>query len=179
MRQNDIIIKNLLSPPLGHRDRPGIICGFLGSAPDFARKFFRATQRSSDPTTTADYSSSRDPIPQIHPGDPPPKRSRPPYRCSRTDILLMSGCWDTRYCWGRRYDDSGSRQTAAEGGSFAIVGTYVMTSIRNLCLYRTYDLYVKPHMNSFTKTIYFWYMLLNVYTILFLKPHIFNIYGNI
>ena len=155
MRQNDIF-KNFNLP----RWATPIIYGFLllGSAGDFAMKFLRATQRSSDPTRTAD--PRRDPIPQIQPGippaggpwDPPPNRSRP-YRCSRTDIL-MSGCCDTRYCWDR-YDNSGSRQAAAEEGSFAGVGTYVMTSIRKLCLYRIYDLCVKPQMCSFTKNVYF------------------------
>ena len=153
MRQNDIF-KNFKLP----RWATPIICVFLlGSAGDFAMKFLRATQRSSDPTT-ADPMGSQEGFhptnPTGDPWDPPPKRSRP-YRCSRTDIL-MSGCWDTRY-WDR-YDNSGSRQTAAEGGPFASVGIYVLTSIRNLCLYRTYNLYVKPHMYSFTKTVYFWDM---------------------
>ena len=103
-------------------------------------------QEGSHPTNP-----TGDPIPQI----PPPKRSRP-YRCSRTTDILMSGCW--RY-WDRYDNNSGSRQTAAEGGSFASVDTYVMMSIRNLCLYRMYNLYVKPHMYSFTKNVYFWHMI--------------------
>ena len=64
MRQNDIF-KNFNLP----RWATPIICGFLlGSAGDFAMKFLRATQRSSDPTT-ADP-SRRDPIPQIQRGIP-------------------------------------------------------------------------------------------------------------
>ena len=89
--------------------------------------------------------------------DPPPKQSRP-YRCSRvldrerSDVRMLQ--YRTLYCWDR-YDNSGSRQTAAERGSFASLGTYVMSSIRNSCLDRIYDLYVKPHMYSFTKTYIF------------------------
>ena len=64
MRQNDIF-KNFNLP----RWATPIICGLLlGSAGDFAMKFLRATQRSSDPTT-ADP-SRRDPIPQIQRGIP-------------------------------------------------------------------------------------------------------------
>ena len=129
-------------------------------------KFLPATQRSSgDPLRLLipGQEGSHPTNPTGDPRDPwdsPSKRSRP-YRCSAVERPLMSGCCDTRdtrYSWDR-YDNSGSRQTAAEGGSFANVDTYVMTSIRNLCLYRMYILYVKPHMYSFTKNVYFWYML--------------------
>ena len=181
MRQNDIF--KIFNLP---RWATPIICGFLlGSAagiPGLCDEIFAGDPAQQQwPSTTAD--PRRDPIPQIQrgiPGIPGIHHQSEVDRTGAVERPLMSGCCDTRYCWDR-YDNSGtgSRQTAAEGGSFASFGTYVMTSIRNLCLYRTYDLYVKPHMNSFTKTIYFWYMLLNVYTILFLKPHIFNIYGNI
>ena len=146
----------MLSPPLGHRDRPGSSAdswdrpGGTLRGNFFGRPSAAVTLRLL--ITAAGIPSHKST------GDPPPKRSRPPYRCSRTDILLMSGCWDIRYCWGRRYDNSGSRQTAAEGGPFASVGIYNMTSIRNLCLYRTDNLYVKPNIYSFTKNVYFRYM---------------------
>ena len=101
MRQNDI------SKLFNHsRWATPIICGLLlGSAGDFAMKFLRATQRSSDPTTTAD--PRRDPIPQIQRGIPGIQHQREvdhtgAVRC-RTDIL-MSGCCDTRY-WDR-YDNN-------------------------------------------------------------------------
>ena len=143
MRQNDIF-KNFNLP----RWATPIICGFLGSAGGLCEEIFAgdpAQQWPYDNNTTAD--SGRDPIPQIHGGSTSKKPSRPYRRCSRTDIL--SGCWDTRRYWDR-CDHS--------GGPFASVRIYVMMSIRNLCLYRTYNLYVKPHIFSFTKTVYFWYM---------------------
>ena len=114
-------------------------------------KILRATQRSSDPTTTAD--PKRDPIPQIRRGDPwdlPPKRSRPYRRSSiyrRTDILLM----DVRML----------------RGPFASVGIYVMTSIRNLCLYSINNLCVKPHMYSLTKRIFLVHAIKSIYATIF------------
>ena len=114
MRQNDIF-KNFNHP----RWATSIICGFLlGSAGDFAMKFLPATQRSSgDPLRLLipGQEGSHPTNPTGDPRDPwdsPSKRSRP-YRCSAVERPLMSGCCDTRYSWDR-YDNSGSRQTAAE-----------------------------------------------------------------
>ena len=153
MRQNDIFKKFSLP-----RWATPIICGLpLGSAGDFAMTFLRATQRSSDPTTA---DPRRDPIPQIELGIPGTHHQSEVDRTGAVERI--SWCpdvaipLDTRY-WDR-YDNSGSRQTVAEGRSFASVGTYVMTSIRNLCLDRISNLYVKPYMYSFTKSVYFWYM---------------------
>ena len=51
------------------------------------------------------------------------------------------------------------RQQQRRKGYLPVLVPYVMTSIRKLCVHRIYDLCVKPHMYSFTKNVYFWYML--------------------
>ena len=103
-----------------------------------------------------------------------------PYRCSIVERppdvrpLRYPGYWD-------RYDNSGSRQTdrLTDRGRVICQSWYIRYDVYTQCMFIPYIICTSNRICIVLQKTYIFGTCFNVYTVLLLKPHIFNIYGNI
>ena len=152
MRQNDIFKKFNLP-----RWATPIICGLLllGSAGDFAMKFFEGEPAQQWPYYDYCWSQQQEgsrgiPSHKSNGGSLGSTTKARPYRCSsKTSDTLY---WD-------RHDNSGSRQTAAEGGSLPVL-VHTLWRLYAIYVYTVYMTYTSNRICIvLQKNVYFWYML--------------------